>query len=156
MSDPFVAGRNGGFGGDAGAIPFAEESALGYAAKKPRVPRDAFAKFPTKADVARNDLFDRRWSVWGAAFGGGSNTAGNAALGSNDATARAFGFAVGADYRLSRDTLAGFALAGGGTNFSVVRSRLAGARTCSRPAPSCVTIWARPTSPPRRPMAGRT
>ncbi|UPK06693.1 autotransporter domain-containing protein [Bradyrhizobium sp. 170] len=119
MSDPFVAGRNGGFGGNAGAIPFAEESALGYAAKKPRVTRDAFAKFPTKADIARNDLFDQRWSVWGAAFGGGSNTSGNAALGSNDATARAFGFAVGADYRLSRDTLAGFALAGGGTNFSV-------------------------------------
>jgi uncharacterized protein with beta-barrel porin domain len=119
ISDPFVAGRNGGFGGNAGAVPFAEESALGYAAKKPRVARDAFAKFPTKADVARNDLFDQRWSVWGAAFGGGSNTSGNAALGSNDATARAFGFAVGADYRLSRDTLAGFALAGGGTNFSV-------------------------------------
>jgi uncharacterized protein with beta-barrel porin domain len=119
ISDPFVAGRNGGFGGNAGAIPFAEESALGYAAKKPRVARDAFAKFPTKADIARNDLFDQRWSVWGSAFGGGSNTSGNAALGSNDATARAFGFAVGADYRLSRDTLAGFALAGGGTNFSV-------------------------------------
>lgn len=119
ITDPFVAGRNGGFGGNAGAIPFAEESASAYAAKKPRVARDAFAKFPTKADVARNDLFDRRWSVWGAAFGGGSNTSGNAALGSNDATARAFGFAVGADYRLSRDTLAGFALAGGGTNFSV-------------------------------------
>ncbi|MBR1275181.1 autotransporter domain-containing protein [Bradyrhizobium sp. AUGA SZCCT0283] len=119
ISDPFVAGRNGGFGGNAGAVPFAEESALGYAAKKPRAARDAFAKFPTKADVARNDLFDQRWSVWGSAFGGGSNTSGNAALGSNDATARAFGFAVGADYRLSRDTLAGFALAGGGTNFSV-------------------------------------
>src|SRR6185295_3475676 len=119
ISDPFVAGRNGGFGGNAGAIPYAEESALGYAAKKPRVARDAFAKFPTKADIARNDLFDQRWSVWGSSFGGGSNTSGNAALGSNDATARAFGFAVGADYRLSRDTLAGFALAGGGTNFSV-------------------------------------
>ncbi|WP_334509969.1 autotransporter outer membrane beta-barrel domain-containing protein [Bradyrhizobium sp. AZCC 1693] len=119
ISDPLVAGRNGGLGGNAGAIPFAEESALGYAAKKPRAARDAFAKFPTKADVARNDLFDQRWSVWGAAFGGGSSTSGNAALGSNDATARVFGFAVGADYRLSRDTLAGFALAGGGTNFSV-------------------------------------
>jgi uncharacterized protein with beta-barrel porin domain len=119
ISDPFVTGRNGGFGGNAGAVPFAEESALGYAAKKRVAARDSLAKFPTKADVARNDLFDQRWSVWGAAFGGGSTTSGNAALGSNDATARAFGFAVGADYRLSRDTLAGFALAGGGTNFSV-------------------------------------
>ena len=35
MSDPFVAGRNGGFGGNAGAIPFAEESACAYAATKP-------------------------------------------------------------------------------------------------------------------------
>ena len=119
MSDPFVTGRNGGFGGNAGAIPFAEASALGYAAKKPRAARDALAKFPTKADVARNDLFDQRWSVWGAVFGGGSSTSGNAALGSNNATARAFGFAVGANYRLSHDTLAGFALAGGGTNFGV-------------------------------------
>ncbi|WP_426534995.1 autotransporter outer membrane beta-barrel domain-containing protein [Bradyrhizobium sp. McL0615] len=118
ISDPFVAGRNDGFGGSAGAIPFAEESALGYGAKKPAV-RDAFARFPTKADIARNDRFDQRWSIWGSAYGGGSNTSGNAALGSNDATARAFGFVVGADYRLSPDTLAGFALAGGGTNFSV-------------------------------------
>ncbi len=119
MSDPFVSGRSGGLGANAGAIPFAEESALGYAAKKPRPSPDAFAKFPTKADIAHNDLFDQRWNTWGAAFGGGSSTSGNAALGSNDATARVFGFAVGADYRLSRDTLAGFALAGGGTNFSV-------------------------------------
>nr|WP_236843185.1 autotransporter outer membrane beta-barrel domain-containing protein [Bradyrhizobium icense] len=119
ISDSFVTGRNGGFGGNAGAIPFVEESTHAYAAKKPRAARDAFARFPTKADAARNDLFARRWNVWGSAFGGGSNTSGNAALGSNDATARVFGFAVGADYRLSRDTLAGFALAGGGTNFSV-------------------------------------
>lgn len=119
ISDPFVAGRNGGLSGNVGAIPFAEESALGYAAKKRDPARDAFAKFPTKADVARSDLFEQRWSVWGSAYGGGSNTSGNAALGSNDATARAFGFAVGADYRFSPDTVAGFALAGGGTNFSV-------------------------------------
>jgi uncharacterized protein with beta-barrel porin domain len=118
LTDPFIDGRGGGSGGSAGAVPFAEESALGYAAKKSAA-RDAFAKFPTKADIARSDQFDRRWSVWGSAYGGGSNTSGNAALGSNDATARAFGFAAGADYRLSRDTLAGFALAGGGTNFSV-------------------------------------
>lgn len=119
LSDPFVAGRNGGFAGNAGAVPFAEESALGHAAKKRGAAREAFAKFPTKADVAQSDLFDQRWSVWGSAYGGGSNTSGHAALGSNDASARAFGFAVGADYRLSPDTLAGFALAGGGTSFSV-------------------------------------
>ena len=57
--------------------------------------------------------------MWGAAYGGGATTDGNAVLGSNNATARAFGFAAGADYRISPNTLAGFALAGGGTSFSV-------------------------------------
>jgi uncharacterized protein with beta-barrel porin domain len=118
LSDPFVAGRNGGFGGNTGAVPFAEESGLGYA-KKPRAAHDVFAKFPTKADTARSELFEQRWSVWGSAYGGGSSTSGDTALGSNDATARIFGFAVGADYRISPDTLAGFAVAGGGTSFAV-------------------------------------
>jgi autotransporter-associated beta strand protein len=121
LTDPFIVGRNGDPTGNAGASPFAEESdsASAYAAKKSNAARDAFAKFPTKADVARNNLLDPHWSVWGAAFGGGSTTEGNAALGSNNATARAFGFAAGADYRISPATLAGFALAGGGTNFAV-------------------------------------
>jgi uncharacterized protein with beta-barrel porin domain len=119
LTDPFVAGRDGGAFGGTGAAPFAEETAIAYAARKSDTARDAFAKFSTKADVARNNLFDPRWSVWGAAYGGGSTTDGNAALGSNNATARAFGFAAGADYRISPAMLAGFALAGGGTNFSV-------------------------------------
>ena len=41
------------------------------------------------------------------------------ALGSHGATSRPFGTAAGADYRFSAHTLAGFALAGGGTIFSV-------------------------------------
>jgi uncharacterized protein with beta-barrel porin domain len=40
-------------------------------------------------------------------------------LGSNTVTSGIAGAAVGADYRLSPYTLAGFALAGGGTNFSI-------------------------------------
>jgi autotransporter-associated beta strand protein len=119
LTDPFTAGRNGA-GGGAGATPFAEEGETSaYASSKSGAARDAFARIPTKADVARNDLFDPRWNVWGAAYGGGSDTSGNAALGSNSATARAFGFVAGADYQISPATLAGFALAGGGTNFSV-------------------------------------
>ncbi len=118
LTDPFVAGR-GGVGGNAGATLFADEGASAYAANKQDSARSAFASFATKADVVRNDLFDPRWSVWGAAYGGGSNTNGNAALGSNSATARAFGFVAGADYRISPATLVGFALAGGGTNFAV-------------------------------------
>ena len=121
LTDPFVAGRDGLGSSSGGATPFAEtfDSVNAYAAKQPAAAREAFAKFATKAKVARNDLFDPRWSVWGAAYGGGSRTDGNAALGSNNATARTFGFVAGADYRISPATLAGFALAGGGTSFSV-------------------------------------
>ncbi len=72
--------------------------------------------------VARNNLFDPRWSVWGAAYGGELKADGNAAVGSRDASTRAFGFAAGADYRLSPNTLVGFAMSGGGTSFSLAQS----------------------------------
>jgi uncharacterized protein with beta-barrel porin domain len=57
--------------------------------------------------------------VWAAGFGGAQTTNGNAGIGSNSATSQIYGTAVGADYRFSPYTIAGFALAGGGTNFSV-------------------------------------
>ncbi len=46
----------------------------------------------------------------------------------NNTTSSLYGTAVGADYRLSPNTLAGFALAGGGTNFSVANN-LGGGRS---------------------------
>ena len=66
--------------------------------------------------------FEQRWSVWAAGFGGSQTTDGNATVGSNNTTSSIFGTAVGADYRISPYTIAGFALAGGGTNFSVAGS----------------------------------
>ncbi len=57
--------------------------------------------------------------MWAAGFGGSQTTDGNAATGSNTATSRIGGLAAGADYWLSPQTVAGFALAGGGTNFTV-------------------------------------
>jgi uncharacterized protein with beta-barrel porin domain len=100
---------------------FADESnsALGYASggKRSGSERDAYGMI-TKA-VPRAAPFDPRWSVWAAGFGGSQTTDGNAALGSNAATSRIFGTAVGVDYLFSPNTLAGFALAGGGTSFSV-------------------------------------
>jgi uncharacterized protein with beta-barrel porin domain len=71
--------------------------------------------------------FEQRWSVWAAGYGGSQTTDGNAALGSNTATSRLAGTAVGADYRFSPFTIAGFALAGGGTSFSV--NNLGGGRS---------------------------
>jgi len=120
LTDPFAAGRNSGGGTSGGAQGYAEDDddSLAYAAKR-NAARDAFAKIPTKADAARNDVLDASWSVWGGSYGGGGNIDGNAALGSNSANVRAFGLVGGADYRISPTLLAGFALAGGGTNFSV-------------------------------------
>jgi hypothetical protein len=157
LTDPFIGGRGEGATGGAGGTAFAEEdsSTSAYAAdgsKRSKRERDAYAMF-TKAPPAES--FDARWSVWGAGFGGSQTTDGNATLGSNTATSRLAAVAVGADYRFSPNTIAGFALAGGGANFP---SPMAApdARICSRPAPSCVTRLDRPTSPQRWPMAGRT
>ena len=110
MTDPFVAGR--GDSVNAGA-----SAPIGYAStQRTAASRDAYAMF-TKAPVA--DPFAQRWSVWAAGYGGSQTTDGNATLGSNTVTSRVYGTAVGADYRISPFTLAGFAIAGGGTNFSL-------------------------------------
>jgi uncharacterized protein with beta-barrel porin domain len=112
MTDPFVAGRGDGAASGAGAP-------TGYAStQNTGASRDAYAMF-TKAPPA---AFEQRWSVWAAGYGGSQTTDGNAALGSNSTTSSVAGTVVGADYRISPYTLAGFALAGGGTSFSVANS----------------------------------
>jgi autotransporter-associated beta strand protein len=113
LTDPFM-GRGNGFGGATAPAAYTGESDQASAYAAPRR-SDAFAMF-TKAPPVP---FVQKWSVWAAGYGGTQSTDGNAALGSNSATSRIAGTAVGADYLFSPDTLAGFALAGGGTNFSV-------------------------------------
>jgi len=112
MTDPFIDGRGNGAAPQGGG-------ASGYAAtQNTGAARDAFAMF-NKAPVTS---FEQRWSTWVAGFGGSQTTDGNTAVGSNSATSRVYGTAVGADYRFSPDTIAGFSLAGGGTNFSVANA----------------------------------
>ena len=118
MTDPFVAGRGDAASAGGGANGFADEQTLAYATR--RNPNNALAAIYTKA--AAPAALEPRWSVWAAGFGGSQTTDGNAAVGSNSATSRIYGSAVGADYRFSPFTIAGFALAGGGTNFSVVNN----------------------------------
>lgn len=111
MTDPFIDGRN-----DIGASVQAVSSyAADGAARRAAVARDAFAAIAPAGPTN----FEQRWNVWAAGFGGSQATDGNTAQGSNGTTGRLFGTAAGADYRFSAHTLAGFALAGGGTNFSV-------------------------------------
>ncbi|GKQ50781.1 hypothetical protein BRSPCE3_16360 [Bradyrhizobium sp. Ce-3] len=115
LTDPFM-NRNGGADTAPGASGYADEGgASAYAATRKT---NAFAMF-TKAPAVP---FVPRWSVWAAGYGGSQSTSGNAVTGSNDTTSSVYGTAVGADYLFSPNTIAGFALAGGGTNFSVAGS----------------------------------
>ncbi|WP_244608384.1 autotransporter outer membrane beta-barrel domain-containing protein [Bradyrhizobium algeriense] len=116
LANPFTAGRDGPA---PAAASFQEEGAAdSYASgrRRPIAERDAYAMI-TKAPGPVS--FGQRWSVWGAGYGGSQTTDGNAVQGSNTATSRIAGTAVGADYRVSPFTQLGFALAGGGTNFVV-------------------------------------
>jgi uncharacterized protein with beta-barrel porin domain len=109
LTDPFT---RQGAGPGTGAPGFAAEDDSSTAAGRRT---DAFAML-TKTPPAT--AVEPRWSVWVAGFGGSQSTDGNAATGSNATTSQVFGTAVGADYRISASTLAGFALAGGGTTFN--------------------------------------
>jgi len=106
LTDPSGAGRDTG----SPAAPAYADSAPAGAA------RDAFAML---AKVPPAKTFEQRWSVWASGFGGSQTTDGNTAQGSNNTTSRLFGTAAGAEYWFSPETLAGFALVGGGTSFSV-------------------------------------
>ncbi|MGJ5182317.1 autotransporter domain-containing protein [Bradyrhizobium sp. HKCCYLRH1034] len=114
MTDPFIGGRGDQGSAPSGAIGYTEET-LAFASK--RNPNDALAAIYTKAPAA--PVVRPGWSVWAAGFGGSQTTDGNTALGSNNTTSNIYGTAVGADYRFSPSTIAGFSMAGGGTTFSV-------------------------------------
>jgi autotransporter-associated beta strand protein len=123
MTDPFIAGRGEPVTSSSAAPQFADEAdaANAYAANgkdRTKSERDAYAAVYRKAP-AMADPFTQRWSVWAAGYGGSQTTDGNTALGSNNTRSSIGGVAVGADYRFSPYTLAGFAIAGGATNFSV-------------------------------------
>jgi uncharacterized protein with beta-barrel porin domain len=113
-----VAGRGDPRSSSGSVSGYATEDsdALAYAGReRSGTEREAYAAIARKAQQA----FESRWRVWAAGFGGAQTTDGNATLGSNTATSRIAGAVAGADYWFSPATVAGFALAGGGTNFSV-------------------------------------
>jgi autotransporter-associated beta strand protein len=92
MLDPFVDGR----------------SCVEYPAR-------ASVKGPLPRPVCQG-----RWTTWFSAYGGGNHSAGDlTVIGSHDLSARTVGGAAGLDYHLTPDTVLGFALAGGGTNWNL-------------------------------------
>jgi uncharacterized protein with beta-barrel porin domain len=106
--------------GQGGASGFAAADKANAYAPKSKVSReaaDAFAKaMPVKA-VAPS--FASRWNVWATAYGGNSRVSGDTGAGTNTTTSRIFGTAVGATYRFTPDTQAGFALGGAGSSFNL-------------------------------------
>jgi autotransporter-associated beta strand protein len=119
LLDPFVDGRTGSLG--VGASNFAPEQEASF-------PPDIALAYGALLKAPPKPAFEQRWSVWGSGFGGSATTNGNATIGSNNVTASDFGFAVGADYRYSPDTVLGFALAGAGTNWGLSQN-LGGGRS---------------------------
>ena len=122
LTDPSIAGRGDPVISSAAAPQFAEEADANADASGGKArsgsERDAYAAVYRKAP-ALADPFVQRWSVWAAGYGGSQTTDGNTVVGSNNTRSSIGGVAVGADYRVSPFTLAGFAIAGGATNFSV-------------------------------------
>jgi uncharacterized protein with beta-barrel porin domain len=121
LLDPTIAGRAGGFTAPGGtASQYADDyQSLVNAARRQTSPgeRDAYA-MATKAPLMSAQPVSR-WSVWGASYGGSETVGGNAVVGSQDTKASVYGLVAGADYKVSPDSLLGFALAGGGTAFSL-------------------------------------
>jgi uncharacterized protein with beta-barrel porin domain len=118
MLDPFLDGR-GGYPAGGGATP------LGFAPDQlASLPPDialAYAgvfKAPPPAPVT----FDQRWTSWAAGFGGRANANGDPAVGSNNVATSTFGYAAGTDYHFSPDSVVGFSLAGGGTNWNLANA----------------------------------
>jgi outer membrane autotransporter protein len=113
MLDPYALNRGAGLGGDDGF-----GAALGYAGeeKTPFVIGSAYSAL-AKAPAAVSPSLPH-WNLWGEAFGGGAQLSGNDAVGSHNTAIGIGGFAAGADYHVSPESMLGFALAGGATAWS--------------------------------------
>src|SRR6185437_3364370 len=103
-SNPAALGYARNFG--AAGSQRSREAEAAYAAVTPKDPRVAAT-------------FDQRWSMWGQAYGGSNRTAADPSGPGADLSARTYGLAAGFDYRVSPDTMLGFALGGGGTSFGL-------------------------------------
>ena len=122
LTDPIGCG-----GANASALlavsPYActhSRSALPFAAEEEaRLPPDIALAYASVFKAPPKPTFEQHWSSWGSAYGGSNVSNGNATIGSNNVTTDIFGFAAGMDYNFTPDLLAGFALAGAGTNWGL-------------------------------------
>ena len=115
LSDPSSGGGGSPTGGGAPGFAPEQEASL------PSDIAEAYASILTKTP-APQQTFEQRWSAWGSGYGGAAKLDGNPVVGSGDVTASDYGFAAGMDYRATPNSVYGFALAGGGTNWSVAQN----------------------------------
>jgi outer membrane autotransporter protein len=101
---------------DVNGVTFAGEP-LGYAAEKKSKTSDhpAFKAMPAK-DPA---IFEQRWRAWLTGFDGTTKLNGEGGIGSATLSHNTGGLAAGLDYQFAPDLLAGFAIGGSTSNFSV-------------------------------------
>ena len=110
--DPFLDRRSGPGGSGAQGLGFAPDA-------QEALPPDIALAYAGVLKAPSAARFAQRWTSWGAAYGGGSSISADSAATSSNVTARTYGIAAGMDYHVSPDTILGFALAGGGTNWGL-------------------------------------
>ncbi|MBV8512070.1 MAG: autotransporter domain-containing protein [Xanthobacteraceae bacterium] len=119
MLNPFGQDR-GGFG--AGASGPAGGLISRFAPEREAAPEIARAYAAVTPDGRAATYSTPRWNVWASAFGGASNTNGDpGGAGTHSFAARTGGIAAGLDYKVTPDTLIGFALAGGDTSWGLAQ-----------------------------------
>jgi autotransporter-associated beta strand protein len=118
LLDPFVDGRSGAgwplSGGAATANSFAPDESA-------NLPPDIAQAYAAVLKAPPPPTFNQRWTAWAAGFGASGTSNGDPVIGSTNVTASEYGYAAGMDYHLTPDTVAGFGLAGGGTNWSLAQ-----------------------------------
>jgi subtilase-type serine protease len=99
---------------DVNGVTFVGEP-LQYAPSK----RSKTADHPVFKEMAPLAPYQSRWRAWLTGFDGSAKLAGEADIGSADLSRNTGGLAGGLDYQFAPDLLAGFAIGGSSSNFSV-------------------------------------
>jgi uncharacterized protein with beta-barrel porin domain len=105
----------------AGGVDANGGRAQGFAEEAQGLPPDVAQAYASVLKAPAAASFDQPWRAWGAGFGGSSQTKGDPATGSSNVTASVYGSAAGMDYRVTPDTVLGFALAGAGTSWGLAQ-----------------------------------
>ncbi|MGP0093496.1 MAG: autotransporter domain-containing protein, partial [Xanthobacteraceae bacterium] len=122
MLDPTVNRRSVSVGDGSSAIGFAPDGAMSLASNDQDTPLSRIAAaYDSVLKAPATPTFDQRWSAWGTAFGGVNKTNGDLVVGTTNVTASTYGYAAGINYNYTPDSVVGFALAAGGTNWGLAQ-----------------------------------